>query len=116
MTRRPERVAEALKAEISDILSRKVKDPRVGFVSVVSVDVTGDLRQAKIMVSTLGKKEEQEATMEALRSATGFIRSELGKRLTLRHTPEIAFEVDHSIKHGAHIDELLRKMKDDRNE
>lgn len=112
MSRRSERVAEAIREEVSDIIRRKVKDPRMGFVSVISVDVTGDLRQAKVNVSVLGDEAEQLGTMSALASATGFIRSELGQRLNLRHTPEVVFEQDHSIQHGAHIDDLLRRVKE----
>ena len=92
---------------------RNLKDPRVGFVTVTDVEVTGDLRQVKIFVSVYGDEEERKATMEGLKSATGFVRSELGKRIRLRHTPEVSFCFDESIERGARIFSLLREIEGD---
>ena len=113
MSRRPERVAEAVRDELSDIIRRRVKDPRVGFASVTSARVSRDLRQVRVFVSVLGDDSEKENTLSALVSATGFIRSELGRRLSLRHVPELIFELDDSIEHGQHINRLLREISED---
>lgn len=103
------RVAEQIKKETSDIL-RQLKDPRVGFVSVVSVEVSGDLRHAKIYVSVLGGEAERQATMAALERARGYVRTELARRIRLRFAPEIQFLMDESIEHGARIAQLLRHL------
>ncbi|HHV44404.1 MAG TPA: 30S ribosome-binding factor RbfA [Firmicutes bacterium] len=110
---RVEKVREAIRQEASDIIMRNLKDPRVGFVTVTDVEVTGDLRQVKIFVSVYGDEEERKATMEGLKSATGFVRSELGKRIRLRHTPEVSFCFDESIERGARIFSLLREIEGD---
>ncbi|ACB85028.1 30S ribosome-binding factor RbfA [Natranaerobius thermophilus] len=107
---RKEKLQEELKKIISDILQREVKDPSVGFVTVTSVDLSGDLRHAKVFVSILGEKENQQDSLRGLEKATGFIRSELGKRVRLRHVPEIVFKFDESIEHGDHINKLLKQM------
>jgi len=109
--RRVNRVAKALKQEISDLLQNEVKDPRVGFASVVGVEMSSDLRHAKIYVSVYGDDADKKQTFQALRDAAGFIRSGLGSRLNLRHIPEIAFVPDESIAHGARIMELLDIIK-----
>lgn len=109
MPYRPERLAAAIQEEISQIL-REMKDPRLGFVSVTNVEVSSDLRYARVYVSVLGSPTEEAATMEALQHAQGFLRSELGRRIRLRHTPEISFRLDRSIRHGARINELLRDL------
>ncbi len=113
MSRRPERVAEAVRDELSEIIQRRVKDPRVGFATVMSAQVTRDLRQVRVFVSVLGGDKEKEGTLSALASANGFIRSELGRRLSLRHVPELIFELDESIEHGQHINRLLREISED---
>lgn len=100
---------EGLKRETSEIL-RTMKDPRIGFVSVTDVEVSRDLRHVKVFVSIYGDEEEKTDTLQALVHAQGFVRSELGKRIRLRHTPEIAFRMDESIERGARINELLRTV------
>ncbi|MBM7705417.1 30S ribosome-binding factor RbfA [Chryseomicrobium aureum] len=107
MSMRSNRVAEQMKKEIADILKRKVKDPRVEFVTVTDVEVTGDLQQATVYVTVL--ENEQEA-LKGLDKAKGIVRSEVGKRIRLRKTPELAFQIDESIAYGNHIDNLLRKL------
>ena len=104
------RVREEIKKEASDII-RKLKDPRVGFVTVTDVEVSGDLRHVKIFVSVYGDEASKRATMEALDRATGFVRTEIGKRIRLRHTPEIQFHFDESIARGARIIELLSEVR-----
>ncbi|MCR4399183.1 MAG: 30S ribosome-binding factor RbfA [Firmicutes bacterium] len=111
MSLRGGRVAEAIKQEISDILRDELKDPRVGFASVTRVDVSKDLRHAKVFVSVLGDEKQKADTMEGLESATGFIRSEVGKRIRLHHTPEILFRLDESIERSVRIAKVLREQE-----
>ncbi|WP_227766597.1 30S ribosome-binding factor RbfA [Zhaonella formicivorans] len=108
---RSQRVAEEMKREVAEILRNELKDPRIGFVTITSVEVSGDLRYAKVYVSVYGKSEEQKQTLEALNKASGFVRREIGKRIQLRYTPEIVFKFDESIEHGAKIAELLNKVQ-----
>jgi ribosome-binding factor A len=107
---RPSRVAERIREELADIL-REAKDPRIGFASVVRVEVSPDLRHAKAFVSVLGPQAEQTATMAALEHARGFIRTEIGRRVRLFRTPEIAFVLDESIAHGDRIARLLHQVR-----
>ncbi len=109
---RANRVAEQMKKELGDIISKKIKDPRVGFVTVTDVEVTGDLQQAKVYISVLGNDKQQQDTLLGLAKAKGFIRSEIGKRIRLRKTPEIAFEFDEAIERGNRIEAILRDLND----
>lgn len=111
---RANRVAEQMKQELSDIISRRLKDPRVGFVTITDVDVTGDLQQAKVYFTVLGDEEKKATTKEALEKASGFIRSEIGSRIRLRKTPEIFFEFDESIDYGNRIEKLLSDLNKDK--
>lgn len=106
------RVGEALKEEISQIL-RDIKDPRVGFLTVTGVEVAPDLGYAKVYVSILGDEEKVNESMQALKRAAGFVRSEVGKRMSLRHTPEISFKLDSSLEQGARIAHLLTEVMDE---
>ena len=110
MAMRANRVAEQMKKEIADILKRKVKDPRVEFVTVTDVEVTGDLQQATVYVTVLEQQVKQAEALKGLEKAKGIVRSEVGKRIRLRKTPELAFQIDESIAYGNHIDDLLRKL------
>lgn len=110
MSHRPNRVGEQMKKELSDIIGRKIKDPRIGFVTVTDVQVTGDLQQAKVFISVLGDDEQRENTLKGLAKAKGFIRSEIGHRIRLRKTPEIIFEFDESIDYGNRIETLLHDL------
>jgi ribosome-binding factor A len=109
---RANRVAEQLKKEVSDIIQRELKDPRIGFITITDVDVTGDLQQAKVFITVYGEEEERKQTFDGLEKAKGFIRSEAGKRIQLRKTPEISFEFDESIERGNRIETLIREMKE----
>ncbi|ACV63929.1 ribosome-binding factor A [Desulfofarcimen acetoxidans DSM 771] len=111
MAHRPERLAESIKKEVSDMIINELKDPRIGFTSITSVEVSRDLSFAKIFVSVLGTEEEQKATVEALSRANGFIRAEIGRRIRLRHVPELAFISDQSIAHGTKIMKLLQDVQ-----
>ncbi|MBS3948254.1 MAG: 30S ribosome-binding factor RbfA [Dethiobacter sp.] len=114
---RAQRVAEEIKRELSQILRNELKDPRISsFISVTSVDVTRDLRHAKVFISVFGSEEEQQLTLQALTKAVGFIRTEIGRRIRLRHTPAVSIHLDHSIAYGAHINQLLRGLNKDGGE
>ncbi len=111
MSRRTHRVADLLRAELSDLLLRSVHDPRIRLVSVTGLEVSPDLRHAVVKVSVLGSDEEREATVEALRHARGFLRSELAHRLrTMRVTPELVFELDRGAEHSQRIADLLESL------
>jgi ribosome-binding factor A len=113
MSHRANRVGEQMKKELGDIIGRKIKDPRIGFVTVTDVEVTGDLQQAKVYISVLGDEEQRENTLKGLAKAKGFIRTEIGNRIRLRKTPEIIFEWDESIDYGNRIDTLLHQLHKD---
>lgn len=108
---RIEKVQEFIKQEISKIILTEIKDPRVGFVTVTNVEVTGDLRNAKVYVSLMGSDEQKAATWVGLQKALGFMRSEIGKRIRMRFTPELSLHLDESLEYSAHIQELLLKIK-----
>lgn len=100
-----------MKKELGDIITRKLKDPRVGFVTVTDVEVTGDLSMATVYITVLGDQEQQADTLKGLEKAKGFIRSEIGKRIRLRIVPEITFAMDESIAYGNRIEALLSELK-----
>ena len=108
---RQEKLGELIAAELSDLLRTRVKDPRVGFASITRVEMSGDLRYAKIFVSVMGDSEEQKETMKGLKNATGFLRHELASRLTLRFMPDLVFKLDHSIEEGSRILDLINKVE-----
>lgn len=104
------RIAEQIKKEVARILKTELKDPRVGFVSVTEVELSRDLRYAKVYVSIYGDNEAQKEAMEGLARATSFIRREIGQQLSLRYVPEITFKLDASIAQGIRISRLLRDV------
>lgn len=114
MTRRTRQVGELLREELTDIIRRDVKDPRVGFMSITQVEVPTDLRSARVFVSVLGTEEERSATLTALRSAAGYIRRQLKPRLRMRQIPELDFRDDRSMEHAQQIAETLRQLDQDR--
>jgi ribosome-binding factor A len=111
MGHRVNRVGEQMKKELGDIISRKIKDPRIGFVTVTDVEVTGDLQQAKVYISVLGDDVQKENTLKGLAKAKGFIRTEIGQRIRLRKTPELIFEFDESMAYGNRINSLIHELK-----
>lgn len=113
MGHRVNRVGEQMKKEIGDIISRKIKDPRVGFVTVTDVQVTGDLQQAKVYISVLGDEQQREDTLKGLAKAKGFIRTEIGQRIRLRKTPELIFEFDETMAYGNRINSLIHELHRD---
>jgi ribosome-binding factor A len=116
--RRMARVAELIKREVSQLLLHGIKDDRVGagMVSVTDVDVSGDLQHAKIFVSIYGTSEAKATTMEGLKSATGYVRSELGHRIRLRRTPEVVFLEDTSFERGTQVLTLLNRLSQERKD
>jgi ribosome-binding factor A len=110
---RMRRVDGAVRAVLSDAISKLLKDPRVGFVTVTAVKTSSDLRHARVYVSVLGDEQTREASLEGLRSAHGFLQSRLASELTLKRTPELTFEYDDTGDRAARIDELLKEPADD---
>jgi len=114
---RIDRISEEVKKELSFIIKNDLKDPRLSeIITLVSVKVTKDLKFAKIFVSVLGDEKAKEETLIALKSAAGFIRREIGGRLQLRNAPEFIFEIDNTLDHAMHIEELINginKTKED---
>jgi len=105
--RRPERLAEQIREEVSLIIAGEVEDPRVGFATVTDVKLSADLRHAKVYVSVIGTENEVKGSLAALRHASGFIRHQLGAVLRMRHTPELHFAHDDAELRAARIEELL---------
>ena len=113
---RIDKVQEFIKQEVSQIIQKDIKDPRVGFVTVTDVEMTRDLRHAKIFLSLMGSDEQKKATWEALNRALGFMRSEIGKRIRLRCTPELSLHLDKSLDYSNHIQKLLLQLEKDGSE
>lgn len=109
--KRSQRVNHLLREEVADIISNRVKDPRLGFLTVTDVDVTVDLKLARVYISVL-KDEEKELTMEILNSAKSFIRSELGRRLRMKFIPALEFRLDTTAQYGEKIERLLKAIKE----
>ncbi|MCY4514180.1 MAG: 30S ribosome-binding factor RbfA [Candidatus Tectomicrobia bacterium] len=107
---RPTRVGELLQAEIADLLLRQLKDPRLNMATISRVEVSPDLREARVYVSRVGSDSEQKETMEGFARAMGFIRGQLGKRVKLRHTPSLTFVLDTAIADGVRISRLLHDL------
>ena len=101
--KRSARLGDLILAEISDLITREIKDPRIGFVTFTRVEMSEDLRHAKIFVSSIGAEPEKARTLQGLVSATGYIRR-------LRYTPEISFLLDDALEHGAKIAQILRQL------
>ena len=110
MSRRTDRVADLLRAELAELLLRAVHDPRVKLASVSGVAVTPDLRRAVVKISALGDEEQRQETIAGLRHARGFLRTELAHRLRLRATPELVFELDRGAEHSQQMSDLLESL------
>lgn len=109
---RMERIKEEYRRELAAIF-RQIKDPRLSsMVSVMSVEITKDLKYAKVYVSVMGTQEEKDNSMKALKSSVGFIKREIGARLNLRGVPHPTFVLDNSIDYGAHINEMIKKINE----
>lgn len=106
------KVAEAIRREVGIIIQKELKDPRMGFVTVTRVEVTNDLRYAKVYFSTLGKKEDEQKSIDALNSASGYIKRLVSERVKLRLFPEMAFMIDRSAEYSIHIQDELDKIRE----
>ncbi len=114
---RPEKVANEIREHISTIIHEELKDPRIGFITIMRIEVTPDIRNAKIFFSVLGGggKEEKERAIEGLNSAAGFIKKLLGERMRIRFTPDLIFRLDESAEYSLHLEkifDMLNKEKD----
>src|SRR5712691_12395600 len=111
-THRPERLAELIRQTVAAFLTGNVRDPRIGFVTVTGVEVSADLSHAAVRVSVMGSDEEKARSLEGLTSAAGFLRAQLARRLTLRTTPELRFQLDRGLEHAQQIDRVLKELKE----
>ena len=113
--KRSEKVADLIRKEVSEmILLKTIKDPRIGFLTITRVSVSDDCRMARIYFSVMGGVEEQHRSLEGLNSARGYVRKELGRRISLRYTPEITFQFDPSIEYAIHIEEVFQHIQEER--
>jgi len=113
---RKKRVAELIRHEIAALLQRGVKDPRVGFVSVMEVEMSTDLRYADVFVSMYGSETEKKSSLAGLRSSSGWIRRELGKRLRLRFTPEVRFHEDTRLDTAHRLEEVIQQIHEEKED
>jgi ribosome-binding factor A len=111
MSRRTDRLGELFREEISKLLQKGLKDPRVGFATINRVDITEDLSYAKVLVSVMGTDKEKTSTIIGLRNSSGFIRQFLGKGIKIRKIPEIQFVLDENLDHAMHIQDILSDLK-----
>lgn len=112
--KRSEKVADLIQKEISQMLVKSIKDPRIGFVTITKVSVSEDCRFAKVYFSVAGTLAERERSAKGLDSAKGFVRKELGRRIRLRYTPEILFQFDPSIEYAIHMGELIQSIQQEK--
>ena len=110
---RPERLAALIRETLAETITTRVKDPRVGFVTITGVQVAPDGSHAAVQVSVLGDEDAKQQALEGLQSARGFLRSDLARRLTLRVTPDIAFSLDRGIEHAQRINQVLADLRRD---
>src|SRR5512143_2782259 len=108
--KRSGKIADLIQKEVSQMLVRSVKDPRIGFVTITKVSVSEDCRFARVYFSVAGTLAERESSEKGLNSAKGYVRKELGRRLRLRYTPEIVFQFDPSIEYAIHMEEVIRDI------
>jgi ribosome-binding factor A len=106
------RMQDLMREEISSIIQQEIKDPGIGFITIIDVKMTEDLKYAKVLYSVFGSEEETKKTVEALRRAKGYVKHLLGTRIKLRYMPEITFVLDTEQERLARIDEILRKVSD----
>ena len=115
-TQRPGRVQEALRQEISKIVQGEMKDPRIGFITITKVDLTKDLRYARVYFSILGEDKDKKLALRGLNNAKGYIKGLVADRVSLRFMPEIAFAIDESLEHTKHIYDILDQIKKERSD
>jgi ribosome-binding factor A len=112
--KRSDRVADLIREEVSGMLVKSIKDPRIGFVTITRVVVSDDCRTARVYFSVVGTTAEREESTRGLNSAKGYIRKELGRRISLRYTPEIVFQFDPSIEYAIRLGEVFDHLQNDR--
>ncbi|OGW84538.1 MAG: ribosome-binding factor A [Omnitrophica bacterium RIFCSPLOWO2_01_FULL_45_10] len=115
-TQRPGRVQEALRQEISRIVQNEVKDPRLGFITITNVEITRDLRYAKVYFSVLGESKDKRLTLKALNSAKGYMKNLISERIKLRFMPEIVFKIDESFADTKKITDILDNLKKEKRD
>lgn len=108
--KRAERIGDLIKEEVSQIIQYELKDPGIGFVTITGVEVSDDLKHAKIFYSVLGDESAKKESSSALKRACGFVQHEIGRRLRLKYTPEIYFQFDPSVEYGARIETLIKEI------
>lgn len=113
---RADRVKKVLRIEISRILQEDLKDPRIGFVTVTRIDLTGDLRYAKVYFSILGDAANQESSVEGIESALGYIRRLVGERLKLKYVPELSFKFDRSMEYSINLEKTFERLKNEHSQ
>lgn len=119
MGQRPKRIASELREYISEIIRDELKDPRIGFVTITGIEVSDDIKNAKVFFSTLGGEEEKKRAAEGLNSASGFIRKSLGEKMRIKFTPELIFRLDESTEYSLYLNKLfdtINKQKDKKDE
>ncbi len=112
-TRRAEKMADLIRQELSELMEHKLKDPRVGFVTITGVELFGDLRVARVSVSILGDEEQRKQSLKGLEAAKNFLRYQLAQQLRLRHTPAVEFQLDRTLESEERIEELLRRVREE---
>jgi ribosome-binding factor A len=115
-SRRPQRLALQIQQEISLVISRNMKDRRIGFITITGVRLSPDLRHAKVFISMMGSEDEKKESLETLNHANGWVRHELGQRIRTRFIPEIVFYIDTSQEYGEHIDSLIDQIHEHEGE
>jgi ribosome-binding factor A len=110
VSRRPDRLSGEIREELSRLISRSLKDPRLGFVTVTRVELSTDLRHARVFVSVLGSEQERKESMKALHSAAGFLRREIGHRIRMRRVPELDIRYDQGLDNTQRVADLLREV------
>lgn len=109
---RQERLADLIRSEVADMIAGELHDPRIGFATVMRVELSADLHHARVLVSVLGNEEEQQKTLAGLSSAARYVRRAIGQRLRLRRAPDLIFVLDRGVEEGQKIETLLQKVKD----
>ena len=115
-SQRNERVQEALRQEISRILQNEIKDPRIGFLTVTKVDLTKDLRYARVYFSVLGEDKDKALAIKGLNSAKGYLKGLLSEKIKLRFMPELEFKIDESLEHTKHVYDILDQLKKEKHD
>jgi ribosome-binding factor A len=113
--KRADRVGDLIREVISEMLLRDLSDPRLATVTITEVEVTDDLKQARVFFSARGDQARESSAVQGLESAAGLIRKKLGRELRLRYTPELTFKVDHSFEYGSKIDRLIQNIKKEKD-